>query len=94
MEEAISFERRKTLIKSTLSSIPIYLMSLFVIPRKISFRLEKIQRDFLWRGGSLLKKPYLVKWVVICLGKKDVALVLAIFPLQRPCLVSEVGNLQ
>ncbi|RVW48768.1 hypothetical protein CK203_076116 [Vitis vinifera] len=34
---------RLTLIKSTLSSLPIYLMSLLVIPRKVCARLEKIQ---------------------------------------------------
>ncbi|RVW96061.1 hypothetical protein CK203_027744 [Vitis vinifera] len=39
---------RLTLIKSTLSNLPIYFMSLFVIPRKVRLRLEKIQREFLW----------------------------------------------
>ena len=38
---------RLTLIKSTLSSLSIYFMSLLVIPRKVSSRLEKIQRYFL-----------------------------------------------
>ena len=37
-----------TLMKSTLSNLPIYFMSLFVIPRKVRLRLEKIQREFLW----------------------------------------------
>lgn len=41
---------RMTLVKSTLSSLPIYFMSLFVIPCKVSLRLEKIQRTSL-RGG-------------------------------------------
>ena len=43
----LSKERRLTLVKSTLSSLPIYFMSLFILPHKISLRLEKIQRDFL-----------------------------------------------
>ena len=33
-------------------------------------RLEKIQRDFLWGGGVLEKRPHLVKWVVVCSHKK------------------------
>ena len=41
---------RITLIRSTLSSMPIYLMSLLRMPRVVSLRLEKIQRDFLWGG--------------------------------------------
>lgn len=36
-----------TLIKNTSSNLPILFMLLFVISRKVSLRLEKIQRDFL-----------------------------------------------
>ena len=57
----ISNGGRITLIRSTLSSMPIYLMSLLRIPRVVSLRLEKIQRDFLWGGGALERKPHLVK---------------------------------
>ena len=58
-------------IKSTLSSLPIYFMSLFIIPRKVSLRLEKIQRDFLWGGGASQSKPHLVNWCIVCMEKKD-----------------------
>ena len=34
-------------------------------------RLEHIQRDFSWGGGSLDKKPHLVKYSSVCLDKKD-----------------------
>ena len=50
----ISKGRRLTLIRSTLSSMPIYFMSFFCMPRKVRLRLEKIQRDFLWVGGALV----------------------------------------
>ena len=33
-------------------------------------RLEKIQRDFLWGGGNLEKKPHLVSWTTVCTDKK------------------------
>ncbi|RVX19375.1 putative ribonuclease H protein [Vitis vinifera] len=58
----ISKGGRLTLIRSTMSSMPIYLMSLFHLPRKVRLRLEKIQRDFLWGGGTLAHKPHLVRW--------------------------------
>ena len=47
----ISKGGRITLIRSTLASMPIYLVSLMRIPRIVRLRLEKIQRDFLWGGG-------------------------------------------
>jgi hypothetical protein len=38
---------RVALIKSTLSNLPTYLLSLFPIPADVAKRIEKIQRDFL-----------------------------------------------
>ncbi|KAJ9674856.1 hypothetical protein PVL29_024033 [Vitis rotundifolia] len=59
-----------TLIKSTLASMPIYQMSIFRMPKIVARRLEKVQRDFLWGGGSVEGKPHLVKWEVVC-SEKD-----------------------
>ena len=42
---------RLTLLKSTLSSLPTYYLSLFTIPVAVADRLVHIQRNFLW--GSL-----------------------------------------
>ena len=69
-EQYISKGGRLTLIRSTMSSMPIYLMSLFHLPRKVRLRLEKIQRDFLWGGGTLAHKPHLVRWNLVCLEKR------------------------
>ena len=44
-------------------------MSLFVIPKRVAARLEKIQRDFLWGGGALVNKPHLLSYLVVCLEK-------------------------
>ncbi|RVW41575.1 putative ribonuclease H protein [Vitis vinifera] len=66
----ISKGGRITLICSTLSSMPIYLMSLLRMPRVASLRLEKIQRDFLWGGGALERKPHLINWDTVCLDKR------------------------
>ncbi|RVW88908.1 hypothetical protein CK203_045051 [Vitis vinifera] len=51
----ISKGGRLTLIWSTLSSLPVYFMSLFLLPRKVRMRLEKIQRDFLWGEVLLIR---------------------------------------
>ena len=39
---------RLTLLKSTLSSIPTYFLSLFTIPTHVANKIERLQRDFLW----------------------------------------------
>ena len=46
----ISKGGRITLIHSTLSSLPIYHLSLFRMPQKVCVILERIQRQFLWGG--------------------------------------------
>ena len=66
----ISKGGRLTLIRSTLSNMPIYIMSLFRLPRGAKSRLEKIQRDFLWGGGKLEKKIHLVNWDNVSLNKE------------------------
>ncbi|XP_028058859.1 uncharacterized protein LOC114262688 [Camellia sinensis] len=39
-----------TLVKTVLSGIPIYFMSLFEISVKVAKSIEKLMRDFLWEG--------------------------------------------
>ena len=62
----ISKGGRIALIKSTLASMPLYQMSLFRMPRVVARRLEKLQRDFLWGGGSTERKAHLVNWERVC----------------------------
>ena len=48
----ISKGGRLTLIKSTLTNMPIYTMSLLRIPKGVKARLEKIQRDYFGEGET------------------------------------------
>ena len=47
---------RVTLIKSTLSNLPTYFLSLFPIPASVANRIETLQRNFLW--GSFGDDPF------------------------------------
>ena len=55
-----------TLIKSTLSNLPTYFLSLFPILSGVANWLEKLQRDFLWSGLGREFKYHLVSWSKIC----------------------------
>ena len=57
---------RLTLIKSTLSNLPTYLLSLFPIPADIAYRIEQLQRNFLWGGLGDVSKRHLVNWSKAC----------------------------
>ena len=55
-----------TLIKSTISSLPTYFLSLLPLPAKVANRMEKLQRDFLWSGINGEPKLHLVSWAQVC----------------------------
>ena len=55
-----------TLIKSTLSSLPTYFLSLFSILVDIANHIERLQRNFLWSGIDESPKFFLVKWAQVC----------------------------
>jgi hypothetical protein len=57
---------RVTLIKSTLSNLPMYFLSLFYISICVANRFEKLQRDFLLGGIGEEFKYHLVRWDKVC----------------------------
>ena len=58
---------RLTLLKSTLSSLPMYFLSLFTIPKVVAARMESIHRNFLWGSSEGSFKYPLVAWEKVCL---------------------------
>lgn len=62
---------RFTLIKSTLSNLPIYVMSILRIPVLVAARIEKMLRNFLWGSNTTQKKIHLLAWKMCCPGKKE-----------------------
>ena len=37
----------------------------------VKFKLEKVQRDFVWEGGNPNRKPHLINWKIVCDGKDE-----------------------
>ena len=58
---------RLTLLKSAFSSLLIYYLSLFTVPKAVAIRLERIQRNFLWGSSVECFKYPLVAWGKVCL---------------------------
>ena len=72
---------RLTLIKSVLSSIPTYYLSLFPLPASVAHKMEVLQRNFLWGSFGSDFKFHLVRWNMVKqpfsiggLGVKDLRL--------------------
>ncbi|XP_071689538.1 uncharacterized protein [Rutidosis leptorrhynchoides] len=59
---SISYGGRLTLIKSVLSSLPLYYFSLFRAPLSVLKSLEYIRRNFFWGGTGENSKLSWVKW--------------------------------
>ena len=60
----LSKSGRLTLLKSTLSNLLTYFLSLYTVPTNVANKIERLQRDFLW-GDS---KTHLVGWDKVCGG--------------------------
>lgn len=65
----IFFGGHITLIKGALSYIPVYYMSMYKIPTKVTYVIERYQWEFLW-DGRCQKKVHLVKWEVVVKSKE------------------------
>ena len=59
------------LIKAVLSSLPVYYLSLFKMPKKVALEINKIQRRFLWSSKHNSKTTALVKWEIVQKPKKE-----------------------
>ncbi|CAN0857148.1 Putative ribonuclease H protein At1g65750 [Linum grandiflorum] len=66
----LSFGGRLTLVKSVLSNLPIYYLSLFRAPNSVIKAIEKIQNNFLWSGMSDSKKFHMVSWDRVKIPKR------------------------
>jgi len=57
---------RICLIKSVLSFIPLFFMSLFKLPSGVAKKLIRIQRNFLWGWGAKGRKIAWASWRMVC----------------------------
>lgn len=65
----LSFAGRVTLIKSGLSNLPVYFLSIFKLPVGVAKTIDRIQSNFLWGGSEVQRKIHLVQWKEVCKSK-------------------------
>jgi len=68
--KCLSLAGRLTLIQSTITAIPAYVMQSACLPRSMCDMLDKRIRRFLWGGTSLTRKPHLVAWDTVIKDKE------------------------
>nr|GEV79306.1 RNA-directed DNA polymerase, eukaryota [Tanacetum cinerariifolium] len=69
--KTLSIGGRLTLIKSVLSSLPLYYMSSFKAPKSVLNRLEAIRRNFFNGSDCSKEKLSLISWKIALASKKN-----------------------
>src|SRR5438128_10708500 len=65
----LSIGGRLTLINSVLSSLPMYMMSFFSLPKGVLKKLDYFRSRFYWQGDEHKKKYRLAKWNILSMPK-------------------------
>ncbi|GKV44022.1 hypothetical protein SLEP1_g51253 [Rubroshorea leprosula] len=65
----LSFGGRITLLNAVLSSLPVFTMSVHLLPKGLILSLDKIRRNFLWGGREGKRKINWVSWDKVCKNK-------------------------
>ena len=66
----LSMASRATLIKSAVSTIPIYAMQTTLLPQKISHQLVKMNSSFLWGDTGQHRSCHTVNWETVTIPKE------------------------
>ncbi|KAL4280566.1 hypothetical protein GQ457_03G000290 [Hibiscus cannabinus] len=66
---SLSFGGRLVLLKSVLSSLPIYYLSILQLPSSVYKKLQSLMSNFLWGSSSEKRKIHWMKWTDICCPK-------------------------
>jgi hypothetical protein len=65
----LSLGGRLTLLNSSLSNVPLYMLSIYPAPKSVTRKLDLLRKRLLWQGGSQAKRMHLVNWNTVCSPK-------------------------
>ena len=81
----MSYGGRLVLLNSVLSSLPMFMMSFFEIPKGVLKKLNHYKSHFFWQGGS----DNLANWDILCHPKDQGGLGVIDLEVQNKCLLSK-----
>ncbi|WVZ61663.1 hypothetical protein U9M48_011501 [Paspalum notatum var. saurae] len=85
----LSVGGRLVLINSVLSSLPMFMLSFFAIPKGVLKKLEYFRSRFFWQNDQHKKKYHLIKWDQIRQPKEQGGLGIIDLEVQNKCLLSK-----
>lgn len=62
---------RLTLLNSSLTHVPSYMMSLYVLPKGVKKHIDYFRTRLLWQEDQGVKKYHLVSWQIVCQPKEQ-----------------------
>lgn len=80
-----------TLCNLVLSSIPLYYMSLFLMPPKISLMVERMLRTFFWEGNEGEKINHHVRWSLVSKAQSEGGPGIGVLKYRSSTLVAKWG---
>jgi hypothetical protein len=85
----LSYGGRLVLLNSVLSSLPMFMMSFFEIPKGVLKKLDYFRSRFFWQGSSNKHKYRLARWDILCRPKDQGGLGILDLHLQNKCLLAK-----
>ena len=80
---------RLVLINSVLSSLPMFMMSFFELPKGVLQKIDCFRSRFFWQNDQHKKKYRLVKWEILCQPRDQGGLGIQNLEIQNKCLLSK-----
>lgn len=66
----LSYGGKAILINSCLSSIPLYMMGVYLLPEGVHNKMDSIRARFFWEGLEKKRKYHMIKWEALCRPKE------------------------
>jgi len=85
----LTVDGRLVLINSVLSSLPMFMMSFFELPKGVVEKIDCFRSRFYWQNDQHKRKYRLVKWEVMCQPKDQGGLGIQNLEIQNKCLLSK-----